>query len=263
MYFWGQFFSTRKRVKCTKFPIFYPNFSKCLHMTIFSPWIKFVIFVTNMSSATHLLIQPTWLIFQVRRGPCFGKYRRGQGTGVGQFSYVGHVGNVGQGWTLHFAPSFYSAQVILLTLTFYWEGKLLDKFIGLHSTRWHSAIVESSLQKFFSIVKSYSFLVKNMADPSEVQRGLQMQCWGCASCSFLWNANAWGRESGLWPSQDTGGQVPAEQSAKAAHTQNHPANLLFVRLYTCQYRPRQKLCAFFCEYWKVTHLVVSLLLFVC
>ena len=48
-----------------------------------------------------------------------GKYRRGQGTGVGQFSYVGHVGNVGQGWTLHFAPSFYSAQVILLTLTFY------------------------------------------------------------------------------------------------------------------------------------------------
>ena len=104
------------------------------------------------------------------------KYRRGQGTGVGQFSYVGHVGDVGQGWTLHFAPSFYSAQVILLTLTFYCEGKLLDKFIGLHSTRWHSAIVESSLQKFFSIVKSYSFLVKNMADPSEVQRGLQMQC---------------------------------------------------------------------------------------
>ena len=44
-------------------------------------------------------------------------------------SYVGHVGNVGQGWTLHFAPSFYSAQVILLTLTFYREGKLLDKFI--------------------------------------------------------------------------------------------------------------------------------------
>ena len=48
-----------------------------------------------------------------------GKYRRGQGTGVGQFSYAGHVGDVGQGWTLHFAPSFYSAQVILLTLTFY------------------------------------------------------------------------------------------------------------------------------------------------
>ena len=68
---------------------------------------------TPLADRTHLTF------FQVRRGPCFGKYRRGQGTGVGQFSYAGHVDNVGQGWTLHFAPSFYSAQVILLTLTFY------------------------------------------------------------------------------------------------------------------------------------------------